>query len=853
MRILTLLFLLLSGAVFAQKQDRFPAESLQITWELVTNQYEKPGQHLARFTLLNTHAKMALPAKGWTIYYNGNRDVTGVLPGSGLETGRIHGDLFRLAPGPDFKGLAPGKSLVADCVGDAWVFNVSDAPSGYYLVWEDAPTVAHALPQVSAKPPATLADFKRSADGPEDQLTPERVFAQNAKIADIPAQQLPLVFPTPATYIAKPGLFMLDGLSAIAAEPEFQQEAVYLSGEFRMFLGRALPLDPGNPKSIRLRKDASLPDEAYRLEINTDHVNIVAAGSKGIFYGIQSLKQMVPLEAWASPVSIITIPCAEVRDQPRFGYRGVHMDVARNFQRKEQVLRMLNWMAMYKLNTLHFHFSDDEAWRIEIPGLPELTSLGATRGHTLDSKEHLPATYGSGGDVRNPQSGYYTREDYLDILRHAKKLHIEVIPEIETPGHARAAIKSMEARYRRLMAAGRTSEAQEYRLADPEDHSKYLTAQYYTDNVMCVALPSVYRFLETTVDALMSMHREAGMPLKTIHMGGDEVPVGVWEQSPACQALLQKLPRNEYRTISDLWQYYWKNVQEILQKRGLFVSGWEEIGMRETKLDGQRKMMVNPGFANAHFRTYVWNTVIGWGSEDLPYRLANGGYEVVLCPVSNLYFDLAYEKDFAEPGYYWGGFVDVDKPFYFIPFDYLKNTKVDRFGNPVSPEVLMGKDRLTDYGKSNIVGIQGHLWSENIRTPEMLEYLAFPKILGLAERAWAQDPDWAREKDPEKAEQLYQKAWNVFVNLLGKRELPRLAIYQGGARFRIPTVGARVVEGKVEANVMFPGLDIRYTTDGTEPALTSMKYQGPLEQKGRVKFRAFDQKGRGGRTIEVEN
>jgi hexosaminidase len=402
------------------------------------------------------------------------------------------------------------------------------------------------------------------------------------------------------------------------------------------------------------------------------------------------------------------------------------------------------------------------------------------------------------------------------------------------------------------MAEGKPEEAQAYRLADPEDQSKYLTAQYFTDNVMCVALPSVYRFIETTVDALVAMHQEAGMPLKTIHMGGDEVPVGVWEQSPACQALLKKLPADQYRQIPDLWQYYWEKVHDILQKRGLFVSGWEEIGMRETKVDGQRKMMVNPGFANHHFRTYVWNTVIGWGSEDLPYRLANGGYEVVLCPVSNLYFDLAYEKDFAEPGYYWGGFVDVDKPFYFIPFDYLKNTKVDRFGNPVPPEVLQGKDRLTDYGKTNIVGIQGHLWSENIRNPDMLEYLAFPKILGLAERAWAQDPDWAQEKDPAKSETQYENAWNIFVNILGKRELPRLTAYQGGAGFRIPTVGVKVEEGVARANVMFPGLDIRYTTDGSEPTSDSPMYTGPLAVKGSLCFRAFDRKGRGGRAVWIK-
>jgi hexosaminidase len=275
--------------------------------------------------------------------------------------------------------------------------------------------------------------------------------------------------------------------------------------------------------------------------------------------------------------------------------------------------------------------------------------------------------------------------------------------------------------------------------------------------------------------------------------------------------------------------------------------------MRESKVDGNRVMMVNPEFANNNFHTYVWNTVIGWGAEDLPYRLANGGYKVILCPVSNLYFDLAYQKDFQEVGYYWGGFVDIDKPYYFIPYDYLKNTTVDRFGVPVDPKVLQGKDKLTDYGKSNILGIQGELWSENIRTAADLEYLAFPKLLGLSERAWASDPEWATTKDAELSKTLYNKAWNEFVNVVGKRELTKLNHYQGGAGFRIPTVGAKLIDGAVHANIQLPGLTIRYTIDGTEPNMGSPVYTKSITEKGAIRLRAFDSKGRGGRTIEITN
>lgn len=826
-------------------------ENIKIDWQLVTNHYDGKDQFLSEFKLTNTHKKAVWPTSGWTIYYNATRNVLNKVVGYGLEMEHIHGDLFRLYPTSAFQGLKPNETIVLKCISDAWAFNISDAPAGFYWVWDASPTQPHAISKVTASPPADINQFKRAENQKNDQITPEMVFEQNSTIKDLPKTQLCKIFPSPVEYTEKEGIFILNATARIGADPLFEGEARYLASELAGYLGEKPQMTDGPAAQIRLRKDMTIPAEGYTLNTSEKGIEIAAATPAGLFYGIQSLKSLIPIEAWKHPESAVQIPFVSVKDSPRFGYRGLHIDVARNFQSKAEVFKMLQWMALYKLNTLHFHFSEDEAWRIEIPGLPELTTIGVKRGHTLDSKTNMPATYGSGGDLNGPQSGFYTRNDYIEILKLAKKLHIEVIPEIETPGHARAAIKAMNARYERLMQEGKPDEAQAFLLADPDDQSVYLSAQNFTDNVMCVARPSVYHFIETVVDALIAMHQEAEMPLKTIHAGGDEVPYGVWEKSPLCQALLKELPADQYRQTSDLWLYYWKKVNEIFKKRGLYVSGWEEIGMRETKIDGNRQMMVNPLFANENFHTYVWNTVIGWGSEDLPYRLANGGYKVILCPVSNLYFDLAYQKDFEEPGYYWGGFVDTDKPFYFIPFDYLKNTKVDRFGNPIDPKILAGKDRLTDYGKTNIVGIQGHLWSENIRSAELLEYLAFPKVLALAERAWAADPEWAMTKDAKKREELYQKAWSVFTNTVGKQELPKLNYFQGGAQFRIPTVGAKVENGMVTANIQFPGLDIRYTTDGTEPTVSSPLYTAPMPVKDMIRFRAFDSKGRGGRSIKI--
>ena len=853
MRFLTILFVFSSLFAFSQKKLEFSTNDLQIDWKLVTNNHKGEDKYLFTFTLTNTSKKSILPPTGWTIYYNANREIADSNLTGPLKSFRIHGDLFYLKPTTGFKGLKSGENITVEGIGDAWAFNISDAPAGYYLVWDKDPKKAYAINKTSATPPADINKFKRSPNQANDQVTSEMVFDQNANIQDIAIQSLPKVFPTPVTYQAKEGSNTISSSTAIVFDDIFSKEAEYLKEELASFTTATFSNDPNPVNTIQLLIDNTLPEEGYSLSVTKNKIKISASKAVGIFYAIQSLKSLLPLEAWKSKQATLTVPCVEITDHPRFAYRGLHIDVARNFQTKEEIKRVLNWMAMYKLNKLHFHFSEDDAWRVEIPALPELTTVGVQRGHTLESKEYMPASYGSGGDINNIQSSYYTRNDYIEILKHAKSKFIEVIPEIETPGHARAAIKAMDARYARLMKEGKPEEAKQYLLSDPEDKSVYLSAQNFRDNVMCVAQPGVYNFVATAIDAFISMHNEAGMPLKTIHVGGDEVPQGVWEKSPIAQNLLKSLPKDKYRQTSDLWLYYWDKVYNILKQRNLYLSGWEEIGMRESKVDGNRVMMVNPEFANNNFHTYVWNTVVGWGAEDLPYRLANGGYKVILCPVSNVYFDLAYQKDFNEVGYYWGGFVDIDKPFYFIPYDYLKNTAVDRFGVPIDPAMLQGKDKLTDYGKTNIVGMQGELWSENIRSAADLEYLAFPKMFGLVERAWAADPEWATTNDATKAKSLYSEAWSQFVNVVGKQELTKLNYYQGGANFRIPTVGAKQMNGAIHANIQLPGLTIRYTNDGTEPSLNSKQYVQPIADKGVIKLRAFDSKGRGGRTIEITN
>jgi hexosaminidase len=197
---------------------------------------------------------------------------------------------------------------------------------------------------------------------------------------------------------------------------------------------------------------------------------------------------------------------------------------------------------------------------------------------------------------------------------------------------------------------------------------------------------------------------------------------------------------------------------------------------------------------------------------------------------------------------FWGGFVDVDKPFDFIPLDYYRNTREDARGNPLPAGVFTGKDRLTDYGRENIVGLEACLWSETLREDGRLDYMLMPKLLGFVERAWAPDPDWARESDPARSSVLHQEAWSRFTNVLGKRELPRLDQEGWNLNYRIPTPGLKVVDGHVICNLQLPGFTLRYTTDGSEPTAASPVVTGPIPATGVVRVAAFNARGRKGAT-----
>ncbi|SFG83541.1 family 20 glycosylhydrolase [Pedobacter insulae] len=819
-------------------QQSFKPADLSVMWQLLGNDHLGKAQFLASFTLFNK-GKTEIDLKDFKLYFSYPRVINSVIS-SNAKFENLSGEFCRIVFDGNAKSLKSGEKVIVEYIANGKSKNYTDAPSGLYIVFNKQPDQGYPIVNFER-------DYLLDKEVAQLKLAPAKVYEENKQIADLPMENLVPILPSPNEYKAKTGNFILYKNTTLNFASEFESEANLFNEELSKLLGVKLTSSKAE-NSIILKKIEGLVDEAYELSVKENRIVISSSSKNGAFYAIQSLKMMMPPNSWAKKQVEIQIPCAEVKDAPRFGYRSFMLDVARNFQTKEQILKVLDLLALYKINTLHFHLNDDEGWRLEIPGLPELTTVGATRAHTLNDQNYLHPSYGSGALPNTfPGSGFYSKADFIEILKYAKARHIKVIPELETPGHARAAIKAMDARYEKYKNTDLIS-AKQYLLRDTLDQSVYKSVQGFKDNVMNIAMPSTYTFIEKVVDEVREMYILADAPLQTIHIGGDEVPEGVWQKSPAIATFMQK---ENIKNYNDLWYEHLSKVNEILKKKNLYLSGWEEVAMRKTSLDGTTKYLANPDFTTQNFHAYVWNNVWGWGQEDLAYRLANAGYKVVLSAVTNFYFDLAYEQDADEPGLYWGSFVDVDKPFYFIPLDYYKSAKEDVQGKPVDQKIFEHKERLTDYGASNIVGIQCQIWSEKISGAEQLEYMLLPKLLGFAERAWAKNPNWAIEKDSKIANVNYLKDWTWFVNVLGKREFTRLNHYASGFNYRIPTVGVNIEEGKVHANVQFPGLIIKYTQNGSEPTLKSKTYTSPITQGGSIKFKAFNSVGRGGRTISI--
>lgn len=857
-KLLFFIYLVLFTAYNCQTVANPSSDELIIKWKLIENNYQDKGGFLSQFTIINKGSS-ELSSKDWNLYFNFPRMVDSTSVDGNVSITHVNGDFFKLTPKENFK-LKPKDSLKVNFVSGAWALNQSDAPAGLYIVFNDPSTGKEAKAQKISNyliEPFTQDNlsFRFSKENP-GFITNEGTFKKFSVLTKLKEEKLQPIVPSPVFYEYGKEKLTLDNSYRVIGNDELKEEREYLTRSLNELL--EAPINGSGKNIIQLLtgnisyngKTLESGEEAYQLSVKPGKIIIKGTDKAGVFYGIQSLKALFPAKSFLGKNKSIALTEIAITDYPAFHYRGIHLDVARNFQSKESILQLLDVAAFYKLNKFHFHITDDEGWRLEIPSLPELTEVGSKRPHSSDPKDMLPS-FGSGpGDANTPPgSGFYTKAEFIEILKYAKERHIEVIPELDLPGHARAAVKSMDARYERLMKEGKQEEAKKYLLRDLQDKSEYLSVQMWKDNVVCVCQPSVYSFIETVVKDINDMYKEANATLTTIHTGGDEVPAGVWEKSPVCQSLIDKDP--EIENHSQLWDYYLENYDKVLDKYKLATAGWEEIAlMKKETENGSTTYVPNPKFVNKGFIPYVWNNING--AEDLAYKLANAGYPVILSAVTNLYFDMAYNPNPEEIGYYWGGYVDTRKTYEFLPLN-VYYSMFENGGKKVDQQKLLEtKEQLTEKGKQNILGIQGQLWSENTTSTERQQYFIFPKLLAFSEVAWSKTPSWANGSSQSVRTEKLDSAYNVFANTLGQKELVRLDYLHNGIEYRISPPGAIVEKGILKANVEFPGFTIRYTTDGSEPTVKSPVYNGPVAVKGTVKLKTFASNGRSSRSVLVK-
>jgi hexosaminidase len=422
------------------------------------------------------------------------------------------------------------------------------------------------------------------------------------------------IIPRPLKAEALSGKFTIDEGTTVAvdgASSALGDVAAFLAARLRQSTGFPLPVVAGGKGGTILLSllpaGTSGGPEGYDLRVTPSGVRIAATSPAGIFYGIQTLFQLLPVEfEYGGPVYGVRweLPGIAVHDAPRFSWRGMHLDVGRHFSSKASVMRYIDLLSRYKLNTFHWHLTDDQGWRIEIKKYPRLTSVGSWRRETL-------------GDGQ-PHGGFYTQEDVREVVAYARSRFVTIVPEIEMPGHACAAL----AAYPELSCSGGPFEVH--------------TVWGVIDDVFCAGNEQTFEFLQDVLTEVMQL-----FPSTFIHVGGDECPKGRWKTCPKCQAriALEKLSGEH-----ELQSYFVRRIEKFLNARGRRLIGWDEI------LEG--------GLA-PHASVMSWRGVAG-GIE-----AARSGHDVVMTPTSHCYFDY-YQGLTGEPKAI-GGYIPLERVYGFEP------------------------------------------------------------------------------------------------------------------------------------------------------------------------------------------
>lgn len=783
----------------------------------------------SKATITLTNHGEAITDKNWIIWFPSIRRVLKV-ENAQFKITHVMGDLHKLEPGDKFTGFPAGQAVTIPIINEYWQLFITDVLPRWYVTSGDSRPVIIANTNTEA-----LTDFvslpgeqwKRTPDDKNVLMTAEARYSKNSDVPLADAATLRgEIVPTPKAVtihaenadISQGVQLQLDSLTPASREA--------IITRLKLF---GVKTGQGYPVKSRIAPDAFKQADAvsgaYHLQIDRQEATITGFDAAGVFYGAQSFLSLLSAQ---DNQQVATL---EASDAPRFSWRAIHLDVGRHFHSKAAVLRLLDQMAAYKLNKFHFHLSDDEGWRLEIPGLPELTTVGANRCHDLSEKHCLLPQLGSGPNSDNNGSGFFTRDDYIGIVKYAAARHIDVIPEIDMPAHARAAVVAMEARYDRLMKAGKKEDADYYRLLDPTDTSNTTGVQYYNrTGYINPCLASSRHFADKVITEVQKMHQEAGAPLAVWHAGGDEAKniylgsgytdkthpeagKGIidmsrqnkpWENSQACKNLLEQ---GAVADVEHLSSYFGVELSKLVNAHGTgTMQAWQD-GLKDAK----DASVFSTGQVNVNF----WDTLF-WGGFDTANDWANKGFRVVISNPDYLYLDFPYEVNPVESGYYWGArFSDERKIFSFAPDNLPQNaeTSVDRDGNYFSAK--------SDKPWPGALGLSAQLWSEVIRTDKQMEYMMYPRLIVVAERAWhraawEQDYKPGREYQGGVTQWVDSRAlaadWARFANLTGNRELAKLD--KAGIQYRLPVPGARVENGVLAINTSLPGLSAQYSTDG---------------------------------------
>lgn len=544
------------------------------------------------------------------------------------------------------------------------------------------------------------------------------------------------IVPKPVSVEEKQGFFEIGSTTKIYANNAKSEQLAgflneFLDENFDISLTVQKKNNAGN--GIAFVLDKSFENETYELSVGDKGI-VIKGNEAGLFYGLQSLLQLMPVENASS----IKLPKVEIKDKPRFGYRGAMLDCGRYFFTPDEVKRFLDQMSYYKLNTFHWHLTEDAGWRIEIKKYPLLTQIGAWRRGTQSG--HGAETFD-----RLPHGGYYTQKQIKEIVKYAQERNITIVPEIDMPGHTLAVL----AAYPEVSCTGGSF--------------KVLEQWGIQKDVLCAGNEKTYELIEDVLDELLEM-----FPSEIIHVGGDEAPKDRWKECPKCQA---KMKTEKLNNEDELQSYFIKRIGAYLQSKGRKMLGWDEI------MEG--------GLApNA--------MVMSWRGEKGGIEAARMHHEVVMAPTTFMYLDYYQAAPEGEPVNI-GGNLPLEKVYGY---------------EPLSTEIPTENQKY-------VIGVQGNLWMEFIHSATKFEYMAFPRLLAVAEIGWSTS----------------KKDFSDFQQRIGHnlQWLDRKAV-----NFRIPEpIGLKNIETtdkKIVVDLKAPieNSQIFYTLNGDDPMINGKRYTEPI-------------------------